>query len=133
MLFRSFRVALDDFGTGYSGLSRLANLRPDIIKLDRALVTDCDRDGVRLEILRSMVSMGHRIGVKVVAEGIERPGEVEALRSVGVRFMQGYFFARPIFEGIATAASINWPTATPPRTNVPWVEHPTRSAAAAPA
>ncbi|MBI0536767.1 EAL domain-containing protein [Roseomonas sp. KE2513] len=108
-----FRIALDDFGTGYSGLSRLANLRPDIIKLDRALVVDCDRDRVRLEILRSMVAMGRGIGVKVVAEGVERLGEVEALRSVGVRFMQGYFFARPIFEGVATLAGINWPATAP--------------------
>jgi len=113
-----FRVALDDFGTGYSGLSRLANLRPDIIKLDRALVKDCDKDGVRLEILRAMVAMGAAIGTKVVAEGIERVGEMETLRSIGVRFMQGYLFARPIFEGVATAASINWPAGSlsvPPR------------------
>jgi len=108
-----FRVALDDFGTVYSSLSHLANLRPDIIKLDRALVKDCDRDEVRLEILHAMVDLGRRIDIKVVAEGIERIGEVEALRSIGVRFMQGYFFARPLFEGIATEAEITWP-ATPP-------------------
>lgn len=128
-----FRVALDDFGVGYSGLLRLAKLHPDIIKLDRALVADCDRDGVRLEILRSTVGMGHAIGVKVVAEGIERLGEVEALRSIGVRYMQGYFFARPIFEGIGTAASINWPAPASQEERVARPGQPTRSGAAAPA
>lgn len=104
-----FRVALDDFGTGYSGLSRLANLRPDIIKLDRILVQDCDRDGVRLAIVGSMVRLAREIGVKVVAEGIERIGEVEALRSVGIRFMQGFHFARPQIECAMSSGDIPWP------------------------
>ncbi|MFH5924790.1 EAL domain-containing protein [Roseomonas xinghualingensis] len=103
-----FRIALDDFATGYSGLARLANLKPDIIKLDRALIRDCDEDRVRLAIVASMVSLGAEIGIKVVAEGIERIGEVEALRGAGVRFMQGFYFAKPIFEGIATPSQIRW-------------------------
>jgi EAL domain-containing protein (putative c-di-GMP-specific phosphodiesterase class I) len=104
-----FRIALDDFATGYSGLARLASLKPDIIKLDRALVKDCDEDRLRLAIVASMVSLGAEIGIKVVAEGIERASEAEALRGAGVRFMQGFLFSRPIFEGIASAADINWP------------------------
>ncbi|HEY8613704.1 MAG TPA: EAL domain-containing protein [Roseomonas sp.] len=104
-----FRVALDDFATGYSGLSRLANLKPDIIKLDRALVKDCDTDRVRIAIVASMVALGAEVGIKVVAEGVERIGEVEALRAAGVRFMQGFYFARPIFQGIAGMADIRWP------------------------
>ncbi|MFC0386736.1 EAL domain-containing protein [Muricoccus vinaceus] len=104
-----FRVALDDFGTGYSGLSRLANLRPDIIKLDRALVQNCDQDGVRLAIVGSMVRLAAEIGIKVVAEGIERPGEMEALRFVGVRYMQGFHFARPALGHVTSAGSIPWP------------------------
>lgn len=95
-----FKIALDDFSTGYSGLSRLAELKPDIIKLDRVLVQDCDQDQTRLAIVASMIALGAAIGTKVVLEGIERRGEVEALRSVGGRFMQGFYFARPLFEGI---------------------------------
>jgi EAL domain-containing protein (putative c-di-GMP-specific phosphodiesterase class I) len=97
-----FQIALDDFATGYSGLARLADLRPDIIKLDRALVQDCDRDRVRLAIVASLVALGTEIGIKVVAEGVERRGEVEALRATGLRFMQGFYFSRPIFEGLAS-------------------------------
>lgn len=96
-----FKIALDDFSTGYSGLARLADLRPDIIKIDRALVQDCDQDRVRLAIIASLVALGAELGIKVVAEGIERREEAEALRGTGLRFMQGYFFSRPVFEGLA--------------------------------
>ncbi|MBU8541238.1 EAL domain-containing protein [Falsiroseomonas tokyonensis] len=102
---QGFQVALDDFATGYSGLSRLADLRPDIIKIDRALVQDCDRDRVRLAIIASLVRLGGDIGIKVVAEGLERREEVEALRVTGLRYMQGFYFARPVFEGLAPSGS----------------------------
>ena len=108
-----FQIALDDFGTGYSGLARLADLRPDIIKLDRALIKDCDQNRVLLSIVASMVSLGAELGIKVVAEGIERREEVEALRSVGVRFVQGFYFAKPIFEGVARGNTIPWPSFEP--------------------
>ena len=101
-----FRVALDDFGTSYSGLSRLAQLRPDIIKLDRALVTDCDTDRIKLAVVASMVRLGADTGIKVVAEGMEQRAEVDALRQAGIRFMQGYYFSRPVFEGLASEADI---------------------------
>ena len=104
-----FKIALDDFASGYSGLARLAELRPDVVKVDRLLVRDCDRDGYRLAIVAGLVRTGTELGVKVVLEGVERPEEVEALRSVGARFIQGFHFARPLFEGIARDADIRWP------------------------
>lgn len=104
-----FKIALDDFGTGYSGLARLAELKPDIVKIDRAIVTGCDRDSTRLAILAGMIRIGAEIGVKIVIEGVERLEEVEALRSVGARFIQGFHFAKPLFEGIARDADICWP------------------------
>jgi EAL domain-containing protein (putative c-di-GMP-specific phosphodiesterase class I) len=103
-----FKVALDDFGTGYSGMARLADLRPDIIKVDRVLVQDCDHDQTRLAIVASIIALGTQIAVKVVLEGVERPGEVEALRSVGARFMQGFFFAKPAFETLVDETDIGW-------------------------
>ena len=103
-----FRVALDDFGTGYSGLARLAALRPDVIKLDRALVQDCDTDRVKLAVVASIVALGAEIGIKVVVEGVERLGEVMALRGAGVRYMQGYYFARPAFEHLTDDSRIDW-------------------------
>jgi len=103
-----FKIALDDFGTGYSGLARLAELRPDIVKVDRILVQDCDRDDARLAIIAGIITIGTAIDVKVVLEGVERAGEVDALRSVGGRFIQGFYFARPAFEAVVRDADIAW-------------------------
>jgi EAL domain-containing protein (putative c-di-GMP-specific phosphodiesterase class I) len=107
-----FKIALDDFGMGYSSLARLAALEPDVIKLDRELISDCDMHEARLTIVARMVSLTDQLGVRLVAEGVERQGEVEALRSVGVRLMQGYYFSRPIFQGFARPDDINWPEPT---------------------
>ena len=104
-----FKIALDDFGTGYSGLARLAELRPDIVKIDRVLAKDCDQDRNRLAIMAGLIRIGAELDVKVVVEGVERLGEVEALRSVGARFIQGFYFARPLFEEIAGDGDIPWP------------------------
>lgn len=101
-----FRVALDDFGTGYSGLARLAWLRPDAIKLDREIVAGCDQDHLRLGIIASMVALGQATGIEVVAEGVEREGEFYALRQVGIRVMQGFWFSRPVFESFSSVASL---------------------------
>ncbi|ACI52096.1 diguanylate phosphodiesterase [Gluconacetobacter diazotrophicus PA1 5] len=104
-----FKVALDDFPTGQSGLMRLADLKPDIIKIDRALVQDCDRDQVRRTIIAGIIRIATDLGVKVVIEGVERLEEVRALHAVGGRFFQGFFFARPLFEQIARDGDIDWP------------------------
>ena len=112
-----FKIALDDFGTSYSGLSRLADLRPDIIKLDRNFVKDLDTDRLRQAIMENLVNLGADAGIKVVAEGFERREEVDAAHAVGVRFMQGFYFAKPVFEGIASDGEIAWPTALPAPTS----------------
>jgi EAL domain-containing protein (putative c-di-GMP-specific phosphodiesterase class I) len=123
---QGFKIALDDFGTGFSGLSRLAELKPDIVKLDRALVQGCDQDRVRLAIVASMIALGREIGTKVVIEGVESAAEVGALRSVGARFMQGFYFARPAFEELLRDDDINWPRgpALPGRRAAAWPEGP---------
>ena len=104
-----FRIALDDFGSGYSGLARLADLRPDAIKIDRALVAGCDHDQTRRAILSNILNLGRDIGVEVILEGVERLEEVEALRAIGGRFMQGFYFGRPVFEGMVPDGDICWP------------------------
>jgi EAL domain-containing protein (putative c-di-GMP-specific phosphodiesterase class I) len=106
-----FLIALDDFGTGYSGLARLVELKPDIVKIDRVLAQDCDTDRRRLAVIAGLVRMAGDLGVKVVIEGVERAEEVAALRSVGARFMQGFYFAKPAFEAVATDSDVRWPDA----------------------
>jgi EAL domain-containing protein (putative c-di-GMP-specific phosphodiesterase class I) len=103
-----FKIALDDFGTGYSSLARFAELKPDVVKLDRAVVQGCDQDATRHAIIVHMVRLCRDLGVKLVVEGVETEAEVVALQLAGVRFMQGFYFARPAFEAAVPAAGIRW-------------------------
>lgn len=90
-----FLIALDDLGAGDSNLPRIAELRPHIIKLDRSLVSGITRDYFRQETMKSLVSLGRRIGCMVLAEGVETPGEVDLCGALGAELFQGYHFARP--------------------------------------
>jgi EAL domain-containing protein (putative c-di-GMP-specific phosphodiesterase class I) len=106
---QGFKVALDDFGTGYSNLWQIAELKPDILKIDRRLVANCDGHPRMVSVLRGVVRMAEETGTRLVAEGVERIEEVRTLRAVGIRFMQGYHFARPRFEGVVASHEIAWP------------------------
>ncbi|TGX53729.1 EAL domain-containing protein [Sphingomonas gei] len=93
-----FGTALDDFGAGYAGLNLLARFQPDIIKLDMELIRGLDTSMPRRMIVEGVVRMCAALGVTVIAEGIETAGELDALRAMGVRYIQGFYFARPGFE-----------------------------------
>jgi EAL domain-containing protein (putative c-di-GMP-specific phosphodiesterase class I) len=93
-----FGTALDDFGAGHAGLNLLARFQPDIIKLDMELVRNLDASLPRRIIVDAVVKMCAALGVTVIAEGIETQGELDALRALGVRYIQGYLFAKPAFE-----------------------------------
>lgn len=109
-----FRTAIDDFGAGHAGLALLAKFQTDLIKLDMNLIRDLDRSEPRRLIVSGVVSIANALGITVIAEGIETHGEYRALRDMGVRYMQGYLFARPGFrtlpdprlppQGLAAAA-----------------------------
>ncbi|MEM7744490.1 MAG: EAL domain-containing protein [Pseudomonadota bacterium] len=105
---QGFRTAIDDFGAGYSGLSLLADLQPDLIKLDMRLIRHIDTDSVRQKILSGMLSVANSLGIVVVAEGIETEGEREALSGLGIELMQGFLFGRPKFRGARTLDSISF-------------------------
>jgi EAL domain-containing protein (putative c-di-GMP-specific phosphodiesterase class I) len=90
-----FTTALDDFGAGHAGLGLLARFTPDSIKLDRGLIQDIDTSLSRRMIVESVVRLATSLGLGIVAEGIERQEEALTLSELGVRYMQGYWFARP--------------------------------------
>ena len=90
-----FSTAIDDFGAGYSGLNLLAALQTDIIKLDMELVRGIDVNEPRRLIVAALLRLGADLGRTIFAEGIETAGEAAVLRDLGVRYMQGYYFARP--------------------------------------
>jgi EAL domain-containing protein (putative c-di-GMP-specific phosphodiesterase class I) len=89
------RIALDDGGAGYAGLTRIVELRPDIVKLDRAIITGIDTDIVRQAMVTAGVAFSAVAGGALVAEGVETAAEAATLRKLGVRMAQGYHFGRP--------------------------------------
>ena len=90
------RLAIDDFGTGYSSLSYLRRLPVDILKIDRSFVAVVDTGPDEAALVRSIVSLGQSLRLETVAEGIEQPGQLAELKSLGTRMGQGYFFAKPL-------------------------------------
>ncbi|VXB87630.1 EAL domain-containing protein [Pseudomonas sp. 8O] len=92
---QGFTTAIDDFGAGYSGLNLLAEFQPHVLKLDMALTRGIDQDPVRQAIVAGIVLVAQRLGIRIIAEGIESVGERDALIELGIRYMQGFFFARP--------------------------------------
>ena len=97
-------TAIDDFGAGHSGLNMLADVQPDIIKIDMALTRAINSDPVRFEIVRAVIDLCTRLHVSVVAEGVETMAEAVTLRRLGIRLFQGYLFARPALEQLPKVA-----------------------------
>ena len=93
-----FATAIDDFGAGHAGLGLLARFQTDIIKLDMDLVRGIDTSLPRRLIVDSVVRLAEKLGITVIAEGIETRPEYDALRVMGVRYIQGYLLARPGFR-----------------------------------
>jgi diguanylate cyclase (GGDEF)-like protein len=89
-------IALDDFGTGYSSLSHIHRLAFDKLKIDKAFVMNFDRDARCMNITRSVANLCQNLGIASVAEGVESEDVAEALKGLGVRLAQGYYFSRPL-------------------------------------
>jgi len=90
------RFAIDDFGTGHSSLAQLHALPVDELKIDRAFVMNLDRSASNQAIVRTTIELGHSLGLKVVAEGIETPEVWAALLRLGCDLAQGYYISRPM-------------------------------------
>jgi diguanylate cyclase (GGDEF)-like protein len=88
-------IAIDDFGTGYSSLAQLKNLPADILKIDREFIKDVTTVMENAEITEVIISMGHKLGMKVVAEGVETEEQLAFLVDKGCDIAQGYLFCRP--------------------------------------
>jgi EAL domain-containing protein (putative c-di-GMP-specific phosphodiesterase class I) len=90
-----FLIALDDVGNGHSNLNRILQVKPDIIKIDRCLVSDLHQDYYKQEIFKCVAHMGKKVGSQIVAEGIETEAEALTALQLGADMLQGYYFARP--------------------------------------
>lgn len=89
------KIAIDDFGTGLSNMDLVNMYSPDIVKLDRCLISDCDKDEEKQKNVKSLLEEFHSRGILVVAEGIERKEEFDYLAGIGIDLFQGYYLARP--------------------------------------
>lgn len=90
------KIALDDFGTGYSSLSYLKNFPIDILKIDQSFVRDMTTDSKDARIAYAIIDMGHSLGQKIVAEGVETEAQLRSLSQRGCDIIQGYFFSPPV-------------------------------------
>ncbi len=102
------QVALDDFGTGYASLSHLKRFDIDFVKIDQSFIATLEDDGGDLLLCEAIIAMAHKLGLKVVAEGVETAVQRALLVDAGCDYAQGYVFARPMpaaeFEAMAMAA-----------------------------
>jgi diguanylate cyclase (GGDEF)-like protein len=93
---QGIRLAIDDFGTGYAALAHLRQLPLDTIKIDPSFVADLGHDDASTLLTRSLVQVGHDLGLRVIAEGIEQPRQLATLREMGCGYGQGFLLAGPM-------------------------------------
>ncbi|HEV7554954.1 MAG TPA: EAL domain-containing protein, partial [Kofleriaceae bacterium] len=93
-----YRLAVDDIGAGYSGLTSFAELVPEIVKIDMALVRDVHRSAIRQHTIRSLCSLCHDLGTLVIGEGVETQVERDGLVDLGCDMLQGFLLGRPSRE-----------------------------------
>ena len=97
---RGFLTAIDDFGVGYSGIGLLCDVGVDIVKIDRQLIININDDPRRQRILRGTYDLLEPVTKRIVVEGVETAEELQCLYSMGFRYFQGYFFAKPVLEAL---------------------------------
>lgn len=93
---RQIKLSIDDFGTGYSSFSYLRRLPIDNLKIDRSFVDSISTDKESLEIVKTIVTLAHILGMDAIAEGIETEAQLRQLGALGCEYGQGYFFAKPL-------------------------------------
>lgn len=102
---RGFKTAIDDFGAGYAGLNLLAEIPTDLSKLDLALIRDIDKKKVNQAIVKGVLQVCNELSTTVIAEGVETHEELNVLRSFGIELFQGFYFARPAFQSLASVSA----------------------------
>jgi diguanylate cyclase (GGDEF)-like protein len=92
---RGYKIAIDDFGAGHAGLKMLSMIEPDFVKIDRHFISSIDKANIKYNLVDAVTTACHRIGIQMIAEGIERQEEHKIIQSLGIDYLQGYYFAKP--------------------------------------
>ena len=95
-------IDIDDFGTGFSSLKYLKNFPVSHVKIDRTFIADILTDDNDVALVKSIISMSHNLGLKVIAEGVEEPAQARMLQQQGCDVFQGYLFSKPVPAAAAT-------------------------------
>ena len=103
-----FEVALDDFGVGYSCFGQLDRLPLDTLKIDKSLVDHIEAMPAKRAVCTAIIKIGHELGFRVVAEGVETAGQLSLLAQAGCDFIQGYVIARPMGAGDFQTFAQGW-------------------------
>ncbi|MDI9421939.1 MAG: EAL domain-containing protein [Bacillota bacterium] len=109
-------IALDDFGTGYSALSRMGELPVDVIKIDKSFIDKILVQDNQRQIIQELIAMCHKLGLIVVAEGVEHEEQRQYLLEAGCDLMQGYLYSKPVIEELALQKLRSDPLRTDERT-----------------
>jgi EAL domain-containing protein (putative c-di-GMP-specific phosphodiesterase class I) len=94
-----FMISIDDFGTGYSSLSVIQDLHVNTVKIDRSFINNLHLNGI--DIVKAVMVMSHGLGYRIVAEGVENQQQANTLTALGIHYLQGYLFDKPLeFEAL---------------------------------
>ncbi|OQX20234.1 MAG: hypothetical protein BWK76_01995 [Desulfobulbaceae bacterium A2] len=122
---QGYRIAIDDFGAGYGGLKMLSIIEPDFIKIDRHFVRDIDKAIIKYNLVDAITTACHRIGIQVIAEGVEDAHDLRICYDLGIQLLQGYFIARPAPE-LVPLDEIRLPQMRPRKSQTPSWDDETR-------
>ena len=100
---RGIQLSIDDFGTGYSCLSYLHRFPIDNLKIDRSFVSRIGEQGEHQEIIKTIITLAHQLGMEAIAEGVETPQQLNQLQVLNCKEAQGYLFAKPLEQEAAAA------------------------------
>lgn len=114
LVARGVRVSMDDFGTGYSSLSHLKKFPVQTLKIDRSFLHDAPSSADSAAIVKAIISLGHSLELRVLAEGVETAAQWEFLRANGCDEFQGYYLARPMTHEAFAALLRTQSAALPP-------------------
>jgi len=110
------QMSIDDFGTGYSSLSYLKQFDIDYLKIDQAFVRNLEHDKNDLALCEAIIVMAQKLGIKVIAEGVETKTQDRLLKEFGCDFGQGYLYSRPVSAAEFESLLEQWPIKTEPGT-----------------